>query len=85
MNEKYKIKKICLYISFLLIIFSLIVLIKTIKLQEKNRQYDMRIEELNKEIKQYKKDETKLPEKQGAFSFSKICHINSIKEKWRTS
>lgn len=45
----------------------------------------MRIEELNEEIKQYKKDETKLPEKQGAFSFSKICHINSIKEKWRTS
>lgn len=55
MNEKYIIKKICLYISFLLIIFSLIGLIKTIKLQEKNSQYDMRIEELNEEIKQYEK------------------------------
>ena len=62
MNGKHKIKKICLYISFLLIIFSLIMLIKTIKLQEKNKQYDIKIEELNEEIKQYKKDETKLPE-----------------------
>lgn len=56
-------------------------LIKMIKLQEKNKQYDIRIEELNEEIKQYKKDEIKLPEQNGElFIFQKSVILISSKK-----